>query len=192
MLHAADTPALAFMFLTFYGVVMSVLLLRLLTAQFISCYARLLNETQGFAVLSAASFILQLEAVMPFPSREEIFKEHQFEIRLAFDRMDMGPPGGVQVFDPLAKWPIVETDRVQRYTGAAGRDEPWPVAAAEVTLEERLTGLDSRIRGMMHRVEQAAHQNNHSAGSMVMKSQAKSSDKSASQRGGLKKKKTAE
>jgi hypothetical protein len=146
MLHAADTPPLAFLFVTGYGVVMTVLLLRLLTAQLSCSYQRLLHETQGFAVLSAANFVLQLESVLKPEQRQKLYDDHKFEARLPFDRMDLGISGGIQVFDPLNKWPSIEHDRVQRLTGAAGADEPWPKPPAEITIEERLIGLDTRVR----------------------------------------------
>lgn len=142
-------PPLALAFLTGYGVFMSVLFLRLLTAQLSTSYARLLNETQGFAVLSAASFVLQLEAGLHLSKRQKLYDELKFDQRLPFEGLDMGVPGGVQVREPLHKWPIVETDRVIRFTGAAGRGEPWPVPPQEITLEERLIGIDTRIRQTM-------------------------------------------
>jgi hypothetical protein len=60
--------------------------------------------------------------------------------------MDLGITGGVQVREPLRKWQNVEADSVIRFTGAAGADEPWPRPAAEITVEERLIGLDTRVR----------------------------------------------
>ncbi len=66
--------------------------------------------------------------------------------------------------DPLSKWLVVEHDRVQRYTGAAGHDEPWPVPPTEATLDDRLSGLDSRIRVMMQKVEADVHKHQKSGG----------------------------
>jgi hypothetical protein len=60
--------------------------------------------------------------------------------------MDLGVGGGVQMMDPLYKWPVVEHDRVVRMIGAAGPEEPWPMPPQEVSIEERLIGLDTRVR----------------------------------------------
>jgi hypothetical protein len=144
-----ETPSLVLVFITCYGVFMSVLFLRLLTAQLSTSYASLLKETHGFAILSAASFVLQLEAGLAQQGRMKFYEELGFGNRLPFDTMDLGVQGGVQVMEPLHKWPIVEQDRVMRFTGAAGMDEPWPVPHADITLEERLIGIDTRIRQTM-------------------------------------------
>lgn len=146
ILHKSDTPWLSFIFFTGYGACMSILFLRLLTAQLSTSYSRLLAETQGFAVLSAASYVLQLEATLSQPRRQKLYDEHGFENRLTFDRMDLGIAGGIQSMDPLWKWPVVEHDRVVRMTGAAGPEEPWPIPPSEASVEERITALDTRVR----------------------------------------------
>lgn len=161
ILHADNIPPPSFVFFTMYGVLMSCLSLRLLTAQISTSYSRLLTESAGFAVLSAASFSLQLESVLSLKARKRYYDAWQFENRVSFDRMDLGPAGGIAMFDPLSRWPNVENDRVIRETGLAGPAEPWPMPPETFSIEDRITGLDAKVRQIIVAVTTAADlQNN--------------------------------
>lgn len=132
--------------LIFFVVIIEIGFLNILIAQLALAYEELSADKEGFAMMSRAYMVVEMESFMPISYRQKIYEEFNFDKPLEFDGGDEGPAGGIQLKQPASMRAHEKyiPDRVIRYAGEASPNDPWPLEGEE---EEIIEEVDLEYRG---------------------------------------------
>jgi hypothetical protein len=104
----------------------TIIMLNVLIAQLSLTYGKVMKFARPSMLKYRASMTLDLESLLPVFLRQRVYDSLGFEVPLPLSVSDVGPAGGVQVWEFEADFPGYIPDRIKRYTGDATPQAPWP------------------------------------------------------------------
>jgi len=123
--HEGLSSLSLFLQITFI-IFVTIIMLNVLIAQLSLTYGNVMKFARPSMLKYRASVTLDLESLLPIFLRQRVYDSLGFDVPLPLSVSDVGPAGGVQVWEFEADFPGYIPDRIKRYTGDASPQAPWP------------------------------------------------------------------
>jgi hypothetical protein len=104
----------------------TIIMLNVLIAQLSLTYGNVMKFARPSMLKYRASVTLDLESLLPVFLRQRIYDSFGFDVPLPLSVSDVGPAGGIQVWEWEADCTGYIPDRILRYSGDAAPLDPWP------------------------------------------------------------------
>jgi hypothetical protein len=104
----------------------TIIMLNVLIAQLSLTYGKVMNFARPSMLKYRASVTLDLESLLPLFLRQRVYDSLGFDVPLPLSVSDVGPAGGIQVWEWESHCPGYIPDRIKRYSGDATPQDPWP------------------------------------------------------------------
>jgi hypothetical protein len=104
----------------------TIIMLNVLIAQLSLTYGNVMKFARPSMLKYRASMTLDLESLLPVFLRQRIYDSFGFDVPLPLSVSDVGPAGGIQVWEWETDCTGYIPDRIKRYSGDAAPRDPWP------------------------------------------------------------------
>ena len=104
----------------------TIIMLNVLIAQLSLTYGNVMKFARPSMLKYRASVTLDLESLLPVFLRQRIYDSFGFDVPLPLSVSDVGPAGGIQVWEWESDCIGYIPDRIKRYSGDAAPRDPWP------------------------------------------------------------------
>jgi hypothetical protein len=104
----------------------TIIMLNVLIAQLTMTYGKVMNFARPSMLKYRASVTLDLESLLPVFLRQRVYDSLGFDVPMPLSVSDVGPAGGIQVWEWETDCPHYIPDRIKRYSGDATPQDPWP------------------------------------------------------------------
>ena len=104
----------------------TIIMLNVLIAQLSLTYGKVMTFARPSMLKYRASVTLDLESLLPLFLRQRVYNSLGFDVPLPLSVSDVGPAGGIQVWEWESHCPGYIPDRIKRYSGDATPQDPWP------------------------------------------------------------------
>eukprot|EP00927_Polykrikos_kofoidii_P071337 TRINITY_DN6760_c0_g1_i3.p1 TRINITY_DN6760_c0_g1~~TRINITY_DN6760_c0_g1_i3.p1 ORF type:complete len:1429 (-),score=274.05 TRINITY_DN6760_c0_g1_i3:316-4602(-) len=131
----------------------AILLLNLLIAQLNCSYEFVYADMVGFARMNRAQLIVETLTTCPPERWDRFVASLNLDVAVEFDEGDVGPPGGMQILEPMSTNPVL-VDQIIRFGGSCAPDAPWPEEIA-VEEESKLDRIETLVKKVIKRKQKS-------------------------------------